>query len=58
MAAPKKGGQSAHTTNSERKCGKGNKKNPGVAPGAHSGKTKDGYTPAKAAIRAAIRRAS
>lgn len=58
MASPKKGGQSARARNDARPCGKAFKKNPGVAPGAHNGKTVDGYSPATLAARAATRRLS
>lgn len=38
--------------NDERPNGKSTKKHSGVAPGAHNGKTKGGYSPAKLAERA------
>lgn len=46
------------TRNDARRCGKGWKKNPGVSPNAHSGKTVGGYTAAKAEARAAKRKAA
>jgi hypothetical protein len=44
--------------NAARRCGKAWKKKPGISPAAHNGKTESGYTPAKAAARAAKRSVS
>jgi hypothetical protein len=55
MAGPKKP-TSAPVSHSDRRNGKAPKKNPGVSPQAHNGKTVDGYTPDRVAQRAAIRR--
>lgn len=39
-----KGGSSSDNKNDNRRNGKANKKHPGVSPGAHNGKSKDGYS--------------
>jgi hypothetical protein len=43
--------------NPARRCGKAWKKKPGIASTAHAGRTVDGYTPAKLALRAEKRAA-
>lgn len=58
MAKGKKSSGGGKSTNDDRNCKKGNKKRPGVSPKAHNGKTKDGYSPAKIALRDAKRRPS
>lgn len=58
MAAPKKGGRTAQARNDNRKCGKAMKQNPGEPAGRNNGKTQGGYSPEKAAARAATRRLS
>ncbi len=53
-----RGQQNSRETNTARRNGKAWKQKPGVAPGAHTGRTEGGYSPKALARRAKRRKAS